>query len=251
MTLLSKPPTNAKNFLIADVYGRGHQNAWGQAWIQSIYDGLTQFHPQNPPLSVTFVNFATIWDGVLGPDPGLERLGIQTHPLASLETERQQLDLAMIRSIIFIGSRGELRFVSLVPGPRLEINDVRRCLGIPRKRPIASWLITSKRYWTSVVYTNWRRLINILFSISRTIVSSPFQLTWFSFAYSADSTWSLCVESVICKGEMPQVPGWRNMITKSRNLRNGQISGFVLIPMIIVSDNVLRHHGILPADIVD
>ncbi|KAH0831387.1 hypothetical protein J3R83DRAFT_14050 [Lanmaoa asiatica] len=62
MSLLSNSPTNAKNFLVTDVYGRGTQDDWGQAWIQSIYDGLAKFRAQNPPLNVAFVNFATIWD---------------------------------------------------------------------------------------------------------------------------------------------------------------------------------------------
>lgn len=75
MTLLSQPPTNARNFLITDAYGRGIQDAWGQAWLQSIFDGLIAFHAQNPPLNVAFANFGTIWDGVLGSDPGYQAFG--------------------------------------------------------------------------------------------------------------------------------------------------------------------------------
>ncbi|KAG2125118.1 hypothetical protein DEU56DRAFT_903812 [Suillus clintonianus] len=76
ITLLSSPPTsNARNFLITDAYGRGCHNAWGEAWIQSIFDGLAVFRSQDPPLNVAFANFATIWDGVLGPDPGYEAFG--------------------------------------------------------------------------------------------------------------------------------------------------------------------------------
>ncbi|KAH0825876.1 hypothetical protein J3R83DRAFT_7746 [Lanmaoa asiatica] len=73
--LSNSPGTNAKNFLVTDVYGRGTQDDWGQAWIQSIYDGLGKFRAQSPPLNVVFVNFATIWDGVLGPDPGYRAFG--------------------------------------------------------------------------------------------------------------------------------------------------------------------------------
>ncbi|KAG9310077.1 carbohydrate esterase family 16 protein [Chiua virens] len=72
---LSSPPTNARNFLVTDVYGRGTENAWGQQWIQLIYDGLARFRSQDPPLNVAFVNFATIWDGVLGPSPGYRAFG--------------------------------------------------------------------------------------------------------------------------------------------------------------------------------
>ncbi|KIJ14047.1 carbohydrate esterase family 16 protein [Paxillus involutus ATCC 200175] len=75
MALLSQPPTNARNFLITDVYGRGTEDAWGQAWLQSIFDGLIEFHTQSPHLNVAFANFATIWDGVLGPDPGYQAFG--------------------------------------------------------------------------------------------------------------------------------------------------------------------------------
>ncbi|KIJ64846.1 carbohydrate esterase family 16 protein [Hydnomerulius pinastri MD-312] len=75
MALLSQPPTNARNFLVTDVYGRGTQNAWGQAWLQSIFDGLAKFHTQAPHLNVAFANFATIWDGVLGSDPGYKAFG--------------------------------------------------------------------------------------------------------------------------------------------------------------------------------
>ncbi|KAN0094326.1 carbohydrate esterase family 16 protein [Tylopilus felleus] len=75
ITLLSQPPTNARNFLVTDVYGLGVHNAWGEAWLQSIFDGLIAFHAQDPPLNVAFANFATIWDGVLGPDPGYRAFG--------------------------------------------------------------------------------------------------------------------------------------------------------------------------------
>jgi len=75
MALLSQPPTNARNFLVTDVYGRGTQDPWGQNWLQIIFDGLNAFHSQNPPLNVAFANFATIWDGVLGSDPGYKAFG--------------------------------------------------------------------------------------------------------------------------------------------------------------------------------
>ncbi|KAF8427625.1 carbohydrate esterase family 16 protein [Boletus edulis BED1] len=81
MTLLSQPPTNARNFLITDVYGRGVRDAKGEAWLQSIFDGLIAFHAQDPLLNVAFANFATIWDGVLGPDPGYRAFGyVNTGP---------------------------------------------------------------------------------------------------------------------------------------------------------------------------
>lgn len=75
IALLASPPTNARNFLITDAYGRGTHNARGEAWLQSIFDGLVAFRSQDPPLNLAFVNFATIWDGVLGSDPGYEAFG--------------------------------------------------------------------------------------------------------------------------------------------------------------------------------
>ena len=75
MALLSRPPTNARNFLVTDVYGLGVHNARGEAWLQSIFDNLIAFHAQGPPLNVMFANFATIWDGVLGSDPGYRAFG--------------------------------------------------------------------------------------------------------------------------------------------------------------------------------
>ncbi|KAG6331802.1 hypothetical protein ID866_7287, partial [Astraeus odoratus] len=74
--LLSQPPTNALNFLVTDVYGRGRHNEWGEAWLQSIFDGLIELHTRpTRPLNVAFANFAAIWDGVLGSDPGYEAFG--------------------------------------------------------------------------------------------------------------------------------------------------------------------------------
>ncbi|KAH0831406.1 carbohydrate esterase family 16 protein [Lanmaoa asiatica] len=75
MTLLSQPPTNARNFLVTDVYGRGTEDTWGEAWLQSIFDGLIALHAQDPPINVAFANFATIWEGVLGLNPGYQAFG--------------------------------------------------------------------------------------------------------------------------------------------------------------------------------
>ncbi|ETW82742.1 hypothetical protein HETIRDRAFT_315263, partial [Heterobasidion irregulare TC 32-1] len=76
--ILASPPTNGRNFLVTDVYGRGTHTPAGEAWKQSIFDGLSAFHkgtgvPQ--PLNVAFGDFSRIWDGVLGSDPGYEAFG--------------------------------------------------------------------------------------------------------------------------------------------------------------------------------
>ncbi|EIM80618.1 uncharacterized protein STEHIDRAFT_162400 [Stereum hirsutum FP-91666 SS1] len=83
IAILSNPPTNGRNFLITDDYGRGNSSATGDAWKQQIFDGISAFHSNNSvgganvsaPLNVAFGDFATIWDGVLGPDPGYEAFG--------------------------------------------------------------------------------------------------------------------------------------------------------------------------------
>lgn len=81
MTLLSQPPTNARNFLVTDAYGRGTHDTWGDAWLQSVFDGLIALHTQDPPINVAFANFGTIWDGVLGLDPGYQAFGyVNTGP---------------------------------------------------------------------------------------------------------------------------------------------------------------------------
>lgn len=83
IAILSGPPTNGRNFLITDDYGRGTHEASGDAWKQQIFDGISAFHSNTSvgganvpaPLNVAFADFATIWDGVLGPDPGYEAFG--------------------------------------------------------------------------------------------------------------------------------------------------------------------------------
>lgn len=75
IALLASPPTNARNFLITDAYGRGTHNAWGEAWLQSIFDGFIAFRSQDPPLNLAFADFAIIWDGVLRSDPGYKAFG--------------------------------------------------------------------------------------------------------------------------------------------------------------------------------
>jgi len=43
--------------------------------VQSIFNGLNTLHTRAPYLSVAFVDFARIWDGVLGSDPGYQAFG--------------------------------------------------------------------------------------------------------------------------------------------------------------------------------
>lgn len=57
------------------MYGRGVHTTAGDAYVQSIFDGLHDLHTGSPLLNVAFADFARIWDGVLGPDPGYKVFG--------------------------------------------------------------------------------------------------------------------------------------------------------------------------------
>ncbi|KAG6841015.1 hypothetical protein C0991_002645 [Blastosporella zonata] len=75
--LLASPPTNARNFMVLDVYGRGTTAPSGEKFKQTVFSGLNQFHTRtnDTQLNVSYVNFANIWDGVIGPVPGYAAFG--------------------------------------------------------------------------------------------------------------------------------------------------------------------------------
>ncbi|KAF9444267.1 carbohydrate esterase family 16 protein [Macrolepiota fuliginosa MF-IS2] len=82
--ILASPPTNARNFMVLDVYGRGTTAPSGEAFKQSIFTGLSRFHEDGVQvgdasgavkLNVSYINFANIWNGVLGSSPGFEAFG--------------------------------------------------------------------------------------------------------------------------------------------------------------------------------
>ncbi|KAJ7681063.1 carbohydrate esterase family 16 protein [Mycena polygramma] len=73
---LAAAPTNAKNFLILDDYGRGTHSATGDAWKQALFTGLSTLRSQG--LNVAFVDFAPLWDAVLGTAPGFGAFGYKT-----------------------------------------------------------------------------------------------------------------------------------------------------------------------------
>jgi len=82
--ILASPPTNARNFMVLDVYGRGTSAPSGEAFKQFIYTGLSTFHQTGlrandtiglVRLNISYINFANIWDGVLGTDPGFQAFG--------------------------------------------------------------------------------------------------------------------------------------------------------------------------------
>jgi hypothetical protein len=81
LTLVEKlrgPPTNAQYWLALDDYGRGTEDAKGDAYKQAVFDGFGQMgthsgHAQK--LEYAFVDLKTLWNGVLGATPGYEAFG--------------------------------------------------------------------------------------------------------------------------------------------------------------------------------
>ena len=94
---LASPPTNARSFLVTDVYGQGTHTPAGDAFVQTVFSGLHDLHRgvnstghdegegggegeserqmHGPKLNVAFAEFSRIWDGLLGADPGFEAFG--------------------------------------------------------------------------------------------------------------------------------------------------------------------------------
>ncbi|KAJ7143918.1 carbohydrate esterase family 16 protein, partial [Mycena epipterygia] len=73
---LAAAPTNAKNILVLDDYGRGTHAATGDAWKQAVFNGLSTLRAQG--LNVAYVDFAPLWDAVLGTSPGFAAFGYKT-----------------------------------------------------------------------------------------------------------------------------------------------------------------------------
>jgi hypothetical protein len=76
--ILSSPPTNARNFMVLDVYGRGTMVPPGEASKQTVFNDLRDFHigvKSQAKLDVSYVDIVTLWNGVLGPNPGFSAFG--------------------------------------------------------------------------------------------------------------------------------------------------------------------------------
>jgi hypothetical protein len=73
---LAAAPTNAKNFVVLDDYGRGSHAATGDAWKQAVFNSLSTLRAQG--LNVAYVDFAPLWDAVLGTSPGFAAFGYKT-----------------------------------------------------------------------------------------------------------------------------------------------------------------------------
>ncbi|GLB43573.1 putative DASH complex subunit Ask1 [Lyophyllum shimeji] len=78
---LNSSPVFAKNILVVDNYGRGTKTAAGEAYKQEVFSALQSIRGRG--VNVGFVDFSTLWTGVLGPVPGYKAFGY-TNPGACL-----------------------------------------------------------------------------------------------------------------------------------------------------------------------
>lgn len=81
LLILSSSPMFAKNILVLDDYGRGTSTPAGQLWKQNVFTALNTLRTRG--MNVGYVDFSTIWDGVLGTNPGYQAFGY-TNPGACL-----------------------------------------------------------------------------------------------------------------------------------------------------------------------
>lgn len=66
---LSSSPIFATNFLVLDNYGRGNESTEGTAYKQELFTALDDLN-RKLGINVAFVDFSTVWDGVLNGTPG-------------------------------------------------------------------------------------------------------------------------------------------------------------------------------------
>ncbi|KAF5377146.1 hypothetical protein D9757_008792 [Collybiopsis confluens] len=73
MLELSSSPIFGTDFLVVDNYGRGTQSAVGDAYKTSLFSQLNSLNGMG--LNIGFVDFKTLWDGVLHSNPGYQAFG--------------------------------------------------------------------------------------------------------------------------------------------------------------------------------
>ncbi|KAJ7622435.1 hypothetical protein FB45DRAFT_927773 [Roridomyces roridus] len=73
---LTSAPTNAKNIVVLDDYGRGTDAATGDAWKQAVFTGLGALHSTG--INVAYVDFAPLLTAVMGTKPGFAAFGYDT-----------------------------------------------------------------------------------------------------------------------------------------------------------------------------
>lgn len=86
--VLSSSPIFAKNILVIDNYGRGTKTAAGEAYKQEVFSALQSIRGLG--INVGFVDFSTLWTGVLGSAPGYKAFGY-TNPGACTVNDQTTL----------------------------------------------------------------------------------------------------------------------------------------------------------------
>lgn len=71
---LTSSPVFARNILVLDNYGRGTTTTAGESYKKEVFSGLNAIRNAYG-LNIGFVDFKTIWDGVLNGSPGPEAFG--------------------------------------------------------------------------------------------------------------------------------------------------------------------------------
>lgn len=140
---LTAPPTNAKNILVLDDYGFGTHSAIGDAWKQAVFAGLTPLRAQG--LNVAFVDFAPLWDGVLGTSPGFKAFGY-LNPGGCIP-DSKQTDLSGECATPLNSFYWLPRWVNHLPIHTCNPYFLSRTIATRQKRRIGSWLIMSTSYW--------------------------------------------------------------------------------------------------------
>lgn len=66
---LNSSPIFATNFLVVDNYGRGNETTEGDEYKENLFADLHDLYVKLG-INVAFVDFSTVWDGVLDGTPG-------------------------------------------------------------------------------------------------------------------------------------------------------------------------------------
>lgn len=159
VSILASPPTNGRYFMVLDDYGRGQTAPQGERFKQTIFSGLNQFHmgldpisanKSGPKLNVAYVDFSTIWNGVLGPDPGFKAFGYtNTDSCTQCYSYGCTTDgMCDDPEHYFYWIPGCV-FYFLLPQRRQNLTSL--ALGILRRRQCVSWQITSLRFCFNAV----------------------------------------------------------------------------------------------------
>jgi hypothetical protein len=82
---LAGPPTNAKYWLALDDYGRGTDDLAGDAYKNAVFSGIAETN-----LTWAFVDFKTLWNGVLTGPPGYAAFGYNSPGACTVNSSSAQ-----------------------------------------------------------------------------------------------------------------------------------------------------------------